>query len=580
MAHRPLNALLEYLRALSGAVAEDSDVRLLQRFLAHRDEASFAGLLRRHGPMVLGVCQRILGDDADAEDAFQATFLVLIRKAASIRRHESLGSWLHGVALRVARQARLNAARRRGHERQAPAMTPSDDFAAILRRDLRAVLDEELERLPEKYRAPLVLCYLEGKSHEEAAQQLGWPSGTVFGRLARGRDLLRGRLIRRGVALSAPALAAALAGEAAAALPVALVGSTVTAVTLFAAGQVTAGGTLSASAITLAEGALRVMYLSKVRTVTALLLTGAILATAGATMAYHNWPSDHNDETVSWTSRENSEPPFALTPQSSDPGKKADKPGNTANSGTGSSHSGFGCNGGGFGFGMGSGFGSGSGSGFGTGSGSGSGGGFGSCKLAPLTQKPVQQELKLTRDQIRKLSELQRKQEQSMRTLISTVKFDELFKEPESLQKKWVEIATVGEKAVDDILNTAQRKRLQEISLQQRGGNALSDPDVAEKLQLSDEQKRQIQDIQAEGIKELRDLGFKEMQGLMELGPNPFDFGKAFDKMRQGQKTMEKMGKKTEEVSKAMSDKCLAMLTTEQRATWKEMTGKSFKIGK
>src|SRR5262249_23689743 len=160
----------------------------------------------------------------------------------------------------------------------------------------------------------------------------------------------------------------------------------------------------------------------------------------------------------------------------------------------------------------------------------------------------------------------------------STVKFDELFKEPESLQKKWTEIAIEGEKAVDEILNPGQRKRLQEISLQQRGGNALSDPDVAEKLQLTEEQKKRMQDIQAEGIKELRDLGLKEMSGLMELGPNPFDFGKALDKMRQGQKTMEKMRKKSEEVSKSMSDKSLAVLTTEQKATWKEMTGKPFKI--
>jgi Spy/CpxP family protein refolding chaperone len=167
-----------------------------------------------------------------------------------------------------------------------------------------------------------------------------------------------------------------------------------------------------------------------------------------------------------------------------------------------------------------------------------------------------------------------------MRTLISTLKFDELLREPESMQKKWTEIAAAGENAVDEILTAPQRKRLQEISLQQRGGNALSDPDIAEKLELTDEQKKRIQDIQTEAIKELSDLGLKEMQGLMELGPNPFDFGKALDKMRQGQKTMEKMRKKSEEVSKAMSDKCLAVLTTEQKGTWKEMTGKPFKIGK
>jgi RNA polymerase sigma factor (sigma-70 family) len=578
VARRPINALLDYLRGLGGAAAEDSDGNLLRRFLTRRDEAAFASLLRRHGPMVYGVCQRVLGDHADADDAFQATFLVLVRKAAGIRKHESVGSWLHGVASRIARQARISAARRRDHERQAPIMPSRDEIAAVVWRDIRPLLDEELERLPEKYRAPLVLCYLEGKSHEEAAQQLGWPNGTVCGRLARGRDLLRGRLIRRGLTLSAPLFATALAEEAIAALPVALLGSTTTAATLFAAGQTTAGGSLTTPALTLAEGALRAMYLTKLKTVTALLVAIAVLGTAGATVAHHNRASHRGEQTVAPLSNESEEAAVVLAQKSRDPAKlpnnQADKPGSASNSGG----SGFGCNGGGFGFGMGSGFGSGS--GFGAGSGSGSGGGFGSCKLAPLTQKPVQQELKLTRDQIKKLTELQRKQEQSTRTLISTLKFDELFKEPESLQKKWAEIAAQGEKGVDAILNTSQRTRLQEISLQQRGGNALGDPDVAEKLELTDEQKKRIQDIQAEGIKELRDLGLKEMQGLMELGPNPFDVGKALDKMRQGQKTMEKMRKKSEEVTKMMSDKCLAVLTSEQTTKWKEMTGKPFKIGK
>jgi RNA polymerase sigma factor (sigma-70 family) len=569
---------LAYLRGLGSAAADDSDGNLLHRFLTQRDEAAFASLLRRHGPMVYGVCQRVLGDDADAEDAFQATFLVLVRKAESIRRHSSVGSWLHGVASRLARQVRLSAARRHVHEWQAPTMTSSDALAAIVRRDLRAVLDEELERLPEKYRAPLVLCYLEGKSHEEAAQQLGWPNGTVCGRLARGRDMLRGRLIRRGVALSAPVLAAALAGEASAALPVALIGSTVTAATLFAAGQSTAGGALTASALTQTEGALQAMYLSKLRTVTALLLTVVVLGTAGVTLAHYKWTSRTGEPAIALASSDSADTTVALGQQSSDPVRQQKNPGDKPSSRTSTGGSGFGCNGGGFGFGMGTGFGSGN--GFGTGSGSGSGSGFGSCKLEPLTQKPVQQELRLTMEQIKKLTELQRKQEQSMRTLVSTLKFDELLKEPEALQKKWTEIAADGERAVDEILTTPQRKRLQEISLQQRGGNALSDPDVAEKLQLTDEQKKRIQDIQAEGIKELRDLGLKEMQGLMELGPNPFDFGKAFDKMRQGQKTMEKMRKKSEEVSKAMSDKCLALLTTEQKGTWKEITGKPFKFGK
>src|SRR5262249_40784217 len=150
-------------------------------------------------------------------------------------------------------QARLSAARRRSHERQASVMPPSDPRDAVEWRDLRLVLDEELDRLPHKYRAPLVLCYLEGKSHEEAAQQLGWPDGTVCGRLARARELLRGRLVRRGVTLSAPALVAFTA-EATAAVPAVLFHSTMTAATLFATGRTIASGAVTAHAVTLAEG--------------------------------------------------------------------------------------------------------------------------------------------------------------------------------------------------------------------------------------------------------------------------------------------------------------------------------------
>src|SRR5260370_31782920 len=146
------------MRKLSGtaARAEDSDGRLLQRLLGHRDETAFAALLYRHGPMVLGVCRRVLGDGADAEDAFQATFLVLAHKAGAIQRRNSVGSWLHGVAARLARQVRLSAARRRAHERQAPVMPLSDARDVVERRDLPPRLAGELERPPPKYRHPLV----------------------------------------------------------------------------------------------------------------------------------------------------------------------------------------------------------------------------------------------------------------------------------------------------------------------------------------------------------------------------------------------------------------------------------------
>jgi RNA polymerase sigma-70 factor (ECF subfamily) len=180
---------------------------LLRRFSEQHDEEAFTLLVERHGPMVLGVCRRVLGCYQAAQDAFQATFLVLVRKAGSIERPELLANWLHGVAARTARKARVLAARRAHHERQAsvdppPTLQPESDW-----QDLWPRLDEELQRLPEKYRAPIILCYLHGLTNKEAAEKLGWPSGSISYRLARGRELLRQRIGARGCS---PALFAAL----------------------------------------------------------------------------------------------------------------------------------------------------------------------------------------------------------------------------------------------------------------------------------------------------------------------------------------------------------------------------------
>jgi RNA polymerase sigma factor (sigma-70 family) len=179
---------------------EQTDSQLLERFAGQQDEAAFAALVRRHGPMVLAVCRRILRDAHDADDAFQATFLVLVRKASVIARPELLGNWLYGVAHRVAVKARAKAARRSEHERRAPALASADPTAEVTKHELRAVLDAELRQLPEKYRAPLVLCYLEGKTNAQAARLLGWPTGSISGRLARARELLRERLLSRDLA--------------------------------------------------------------------------------------------------------------------------------------------------------------------------------------------------------------------------------------------------------------------------------------------------------------------------------------------------------------------------------------------
>jgi RNA polymerase sigma factor (sigma-70 family) len=185
----------------SPALADSTDAELLDRFAGTRDHAAFAALVRRHGPMVFGVCRRVLRDPSAAEEAFQVTFLVLVRKASHLREPGRLANWLYGVANRVARKARVSAARRGRHERAAAGpdrCVPAEPKDA----DLRAVLDEEMVALPDKYRAPLVLCYLEGLTNEAAAERLGWPPGSMSYRLARGRELLRKRLVRRGVCLA------------------------------------------------------------------------------------------------------------------------------------------------------------------------------------------------------------------------------------------------------------------------------------------------------------------------------------------------------------------------------------------
>jgi RNA polymerase sigma factor (sigma-70 family) len=179
-----------------------TDVQLLERFLRRREKEAFVALVRRHGPMVLSVCQRVLRHSHDAEDAFQATFLVLAQKAHRLHRPGLLANWLYGVAYRTALHARHRAASRSEREREAAKMTVSGGDPESQALALRHILDEELHQLPEKYRAPLVLCYLEGKTNEEAACLLGWSSGSMSHRLARGRDLLRERLEARLVALT------------------------------------------------------------------------------------------------------------------------------------------------------------------------------------------------------------------------------------------------------------------------------------------------------------------------------------------------------------------------------------------
>ncbi len=283
-----VGAVLRQIERLftAGSVSGMSEGQLLERFVSRRDQAAFEALVARHGPMVLGVCRRVLRDPEEADDAFQATFLVLVRKAGSLRDRDLLANWLYGVAYRVSLRARAVASRRRATE-----TTGVEDLAdgrAGSDRERWTWLHEEVHKLPEKYRAPIVLCYLEGLTHEEAADRLRWPVGTVKGRLSRARELLRSRLTRRGLTLEAGALTAFFIGDASAAVPPALVDSTVKAAALVAAGKAAAAGTISAGAAALMQGTLHTMYLTKLKTIAASFALAGLLTTGAGVLAYQS----------------------------------------------------------------------------------------------------------------------------------------------------------------------------------------------------------------------------------------------------------------------------------------------------
>jgi RNA polymerase sigma factor (sigma-70 family) len=314
MAHTPLANVLQYIRGLTvpPTTCEASDGQLLERFATRHEEAAFATLLRRHGPMVLGVCRRTSRHEQDAEDAFQATFLLLARNPGSIRQRESVSSWLHGVAYRLAVRARTQAAHRNRCERRQADMYQSGPNSEAAWRELQTVLDEELKNLPEKYRAVLVLCCLEDHTIEQARRHLGCPLGTVRSRLARARQLLRHRLARRGMTLSIGALAIALAASAAeAALPAHLLQSTFTAALRRAANG---AAEVSGPIAHLIEGGPLTMIGNKLKITMALLLAVS-LAALGAGVLTHQAQADRSGERRATASERRRPPSSASRPQ-------------------------------------------------------------------------------------------------------------------------------------------------------------------------------------------------------------------------------------------------------------------------
>ncbi len=282
-----------------GSLAGLTDGQLLERFARHRDEAgelAFAALLDRHGPMVLGVCGSLLGDPNDAEDAFQASFLVLARKARSLWVRDTIGPWLHAVAHRIATHALSDRARRRRHERAAAALAATA-IGPAEPDEIGPVLHDEIGRLPESFRAPIVLCYLEGLTHDQAAHRLGWPVGTVRSRLSRGRDRLRSRLDVRGFA---PAVALAPLAIDAAGRAEAAIRPSLAVATARAAGRITTGveaaGT-GPAVHSLMKGVLRMMMLKTMLRVAAAVVATGLLATGAGALAYQT--SGPGQETTS-----------------------------------------------------------------------------------------------------------------------------------------------------------------------------------------------------------------------------------------------------------------------------------------
>jgi RNA polymerase sigma factor (sigma-70 family) len=446
MATRSMSPLNRFVRDVRrAALARDPTVlpdgRLLEAFLAGRDEAAFASLVQRHGPMVLGVCLRVLGNVHDAEDAFQAVFLVLARKAGSVVPRDLVGNWLYGVAFRTALQARDRLGRHRARERQVldmphPTVAPDVDL-----RELHRVLDLELDRLPEKFRVPIVLCDLEGRSRKEVAAQLRIPEGTLSSRLAKGRALLAGRLARHGLVLPGAALAVVLGQHAAAAaVQPALVAATVKAAALAAVGE-SALGVVSAEAVALSQGVLKTMFLTRLK-VFAVLLVGAVLGAAGAGTL--GLPGAANAPAVQ------AAPPGQTGGQQAGPGGKNDEP----------------------------------------------------LDGSLLLDEAVQTELRLSKNQVNQLQAVAGQVDEKNRPKRAAIK--QLQKQIEELHKRvaTLEAGIIAErtqslgKAAPDILSSQAVTRLRQIQRQQRPlDQVLEDPKMRRLLKVDDEQWKKIETI-------------------------------------------------------------------------------------
>ena len=280
MRQPPLSTVLRRVGSVVAAreMRSLSDAELLRRFVSKRDETAFAVLMHRHSSMVLGVCRRVVAQAQDAEDACQAAFLILARKAHSIRKTEVLGSWLHGVAYRVSLRLKSKAARQPRSNSSLGDPAQGDTASAVTWQEAMQVLDEELDRLPATYRSPLILCYLEGQTMDEGAKELGWTLGAFRGRLERARDMLRKRLTRRGIEIPVVLFGVGLSSSlASAAATPTLTAATVQAAILMANGQTAIAELISAKVCAIVEG----MMLTKLKSAGVVI---AVVLAAGASL--------------------------------------------------------------------------------------------------------------------------------------------------------------------------------------------------------------------------------------------------------------------------------------------------------
>jgi RNA polymerase sigma factor (sigma-70 family) len=474
-----------------------TDAQLLQRYVAERDEAAFASLVRRHAAMVWGVCKRVLGHDQHAEDAFQATFMVLVRKAASIRPQSLLGNWLYGVAHQVAVKARAMNAKRMSREKQLPVPIANAAVKPDAWQELQPLLDQELGLLPEKYRVIIVLCDLEGRTRKEAARCLGVPEGTVAGRQARARAMLAKRLARHGCAVAGGSLAALLSQAAASAAPASTVASTIKSASVLAA-----GGSIAASVAALTEGVVKAMFLSKLKSAVGILLfvLGVSLSAASLSGVFAQGNSDKLHATANEQEPAKADPPKRpAVPAQADKRKVGalaqmaqkvfvpDPPPSYA--------------------------------------------------ASLINNKKVQEELGLGSEQIKGVFAAVRKvheekyKDDFAELDVKREKLDQAAVS-DAAQQLYAKVDKDNLKAIGDVLTPAQMKRFNQIQFQRRlEGDfrvTLLEPDVAKELQWTDKQKRLMASVHDQMAKDQTAAAFNR-----DLDKLPALFKEAMDTIRK-----------------------------------------------